>query len=224
VGEALVRDGLDQSRLTIIPSAFDPRFRQWAPVDLRTHLRLTQRGQLAVTLGSLTPEKDHSTLILAAARLVRDLPDLHWIVVGEGAMQSRIQQQIADCGLAGRVHLMGPMADPHQALGQADIFVLSSISEGLGTSVLAAMAEGVPVVATRVGGVPDLLDSGAGLLVEPRNPEQLADAVRRVLGDVALRQRLTARAREELGNFRADAMAERVVSVYRSCAHTLDGA
>jgi glycosyltransferase involved in cell wall biosynthesis len=215
---------MDRSRLTIIPSAFDPLARQSAPVDLRTHLRLSQKGQLAVTLGSLTPEKDHSTLIKAASRLVQDLPNLHWIIVGEGAMQSRIQQQIASCGLADRVHLVGPLEDPHQALGQADIFVLSSISEGLGTSVLAAMAQGVPVVATRVGGVPELLDSGAGILVEPRNPEQLADAIRRVLGDAALRQRLTAKAREELGNFRADAMAERVVSVYRSCAHTLDGA
>jgi L-malate glycosyltransferase len=224
VGEALVRDGLDRSQLTIIPSGFDPLVKGSDAVDLRTHLKLSQRGQLAVSLGSLTPEKDHSTLIKTAGRLVRDLPDLHWIIVGEGPMQSRIQQQIANSGLADRVHLVGPLDDPHQALGQADIFVLSSVSEGLGSSVLAAMARGVPIVATRVGGVPDLLDSGAGLLVEPGSPEQLAQAICRVLGDPALRQRLISKAREELGNFRPDAMAERVVSVYRSCAHTLDGA
>jgi glycosyltransferase involved in cell wall biosynthesis len=79
------------------------------------------------------------------------------------------------------------------------------------------------VVATRVGGVPDVLGSGAGVLVEPGNPAELATTVHRVLGDQELRRRLTVTAREELGKFSAGAMAEQVLSVYRSCAHSLDG-
>jgi glycosyltransferase involved in cell wall biosynthesis len=178
---------------------------------------------LAVSLGALTPEKDHLTLVAAAARLVRDLPDLHWLIVGEGRLEKRLQEKIGQLGVQSRVHLLGHLDDPHDALAAADVFVLSSRSEGLGSSVLAAMARGVPVVATRVGGVPELLESGTGLLVEPGNPVELAAAVHRVLGDPGLRESLTGNARAVLGKYSVRAMAERVMSVYRSCAHTLDG-
>jgi glycosyltransferase involved in cell wall biosynthesis len=103
------------------------------------------------------------------------------------------------------------------------VFVLSSRSEGLGSSVLAAMTWGVPVVATRVGGVPELLESGAGLLVEPGQSAELASAVQRVLSDSALRESLIRNAQASLGKYSLDAMAEQVASVYRSCAHTIDG-
>jgi glycosyltransferase involved in cell wall biosynthesis len=121
-------------------------------------------------------------------------------------------------GLQNRFHLVGHMADPEQALAGADLCVLSSTSEGLGSSALAAMAHGVPVVATRVGGIPDLLGSGRGIMVEPRNPAAFADAVRRVLTESGLRQELTRAARQAVPGFSVGAMAERVLSVYRSCA------
>ncbi len=177
-----------------------------------------------MALGSLTPEKDHLTLIQAASRLVQDLPDLHWIIVGEGPMKERLQQRSRELGVEDRMHLVGGLEDPHQALAEADVFVLSSISEGFGSSVLAAMARGVPVVATRVGGVPDLLVNGSGMLVEPQNPEALAASVRLVLSDAVLRKSLAQKARAELPKYTVSAMAERVLSVYRSCAHSLDGA
>jgi glycosyltransferase involved in cell wall biosynthesis len=179
---------------------------------------------LAVTLGALTPEKDHSTLIAAASLLVRDLPELQWAIVGEGKLERQIRDNIAELDLAERVHLVDQIEDPHQVLAQADLFVLSSVSEGLGSSILAAMARGLPIVATRVGGVPDLLGSGAGVLVEPRDPEQLAQAVARVLTNPELKSSLAARAREEAGKYTASAMADRIVSVYRSCAHSFEGA
>jgi glycosyltransferase involved in cell wall biosynthesis len=176
-----------------------------------------------VTLGALTPEKDHATLISVAAGLVQDLPDLHWVIAGDGPLRSALERQIRQSGLAGRVHLWGDLDDPHQVLEGADLFVLSSTSEGLGSSVLAAMARGVPIVATSAGGIPDLLGTGAGVMVEPGNSAALASAVRQVLGNPALQQQLTSRAREQLGRFSVDAVAEQVLSVYRSCAHFLDG-
>ena len=224
VKEALIRDGIDDSKLVLIPSAIDPAAPAASAVDLRTRLRVSHKGQLAVALGSLTPEKDHLTLIQAASRLVQDLPELQWIIVGEGPMEERLQQRIRELGLQDRMHLVGGLQDPHQALTEADVFVLSSTSEGFGSSVLAAMACGVPVVATRVGGVPDLLANGSGILVEPRSPDALAGAVRLVLTDSVLRERLAQKARAELPEYTASAMAERVLSVYRSCAHSLDGA
>jgi glycosyltransferase involved in cell wall biosynthesis len=224
VGDALIRDGLDESKLVIVPSALDPAASASPAVDHRTRLKVSQSGQLAVALGSLTPEKDHLTLIQAASLLVQDLPDLHWIIVGEGPVEKRLQQTIRELGVEDRVHLVGGLEDPHQALAGADVFVLSSTSEGFGSSVLAAMARDIPVVATRVGGVPDLLANGSGMLVSPQSPDELAAAVRQVLSDSVLRESLVQNARAELPKYSASAMAERVLSVYRSCAHSLDGA
>jgi glycosyltransferase involved in cell wall biosynthesis len=224
VREALLTEGIHPERVLVIPSAVDLEGLSASQGDsTRDRLALPGNGQLAVSLGALTPEKDHFTLVEAAARLVQDLPDLHWVVVGDGPLRARLEAQIVDQGLQSRFHLVGAMADPDRALSGADLYVLSSTSEGLGSSALAAMALGVPVVATRVGGIPDLLESGRGIMVEPRNPAALADAVHRVLTDSALGQELTRAARQELGRYSVGAMAERVLSVYRSCAHSHDG-
>ena len=223
VRDALIREGLSPERLALIPSALDPGASTSNGVDLRTHFGLPTGGHLVVTLGALTPEKDHATLISAAAGLVQDLPDLHWVIVGEGPLRSALERQIQESGLAARFHLCGYLEDPHRALTSADLFVSSSTSEGLGSSVLAAMARGIPVVATHAGGIPDLLGTGGGLMVEPGNAGALASAVRQVLSDPGLQQQLTNKAREELGRFSLGTVAEQVLSVYRSCAHLLDG-
>ena len=224
VRESLLAAGIAPERVTVIPSAVDlDGLASNQSSGLRHRLELPRNGQLAVTLGALTPEKDHSTLVEAAAQLVRDLPSLHWAVVGDGPLRARLEAQVAYRGLQSRFHIVGQMPDPEQALAGADLYVLSSTSEGLGSSALAAMALGVPVVATRVGGIPDLLESGRGIMVEPRNPAALAGAIRRVLTDPVLSQELARAARQELGRYSVGAMAERVLSVYRSCAHSHDG-
>ena len=200
VRDALLAEGLPPERVVVVPSAVDLDGLSAAPNgNVRQDLKLPPKGQVAVNLGALTPEKDHFTLLEAAARLVRDLPDLHWIVVGDGPLKAGLAARILEHGLASRFHLVGNLPDPEQALRGADLYVLSSTSEGLGSSVLAAMALGVPVVATRVGGLPDLLGSGQGIMVEPRNPAALADAIRRVLTDATLRQELSGAGRARSG-------------------------
>ena len=224
VRDALTRAGLASERLAVIPSAVDiAELRAAIGPDVRTRFGLPEKGQVAVSLGALTPEKDQSTLIEAAALLVRDLPALHWVIVGEGPLRSALQGRIARLGLEKRVHLVGQLADPHMALAGADVFVLSSLAEGLGSSLLAAMALDVPVVATRVGGVPEVLGSSAGVLVPPSRPADLAAAVHRVLSEPGYAADLRQAARRELRRFTVGAMAEQVVKVYRSCAHSLEG-
>lgn len=223
VREALLRDGIGPERVVTVPSAVDPDVSQCSGLDLRALLGIPPAGQVAVHLGALTPEKDQGTLILAAARLVRDLPDLHWVIVGDGPLRAELQRQIGALGLHDRVHLLGALDDPHRALAQADVFVLSSVAEGLGSSVLAAMAGRVPIVATRVGGVPDLLESGSGLLVQPEDPQELATAVQRVLTDRSVGSKLLDAAGREIEKYSVSAMADQVLSVYRSCAHSLNG-
>jgi glycosyltransferase involved in cell wall biosynthesis len=134
-----------------------------------------------------------------------------------------LEQRIAQAGLSRLFHLVGQLPDPHSALTGADVCVLSSTSEGLGSSILAAMALGVPVVATRVGGIPELLGTGAGLMVSPGDPAGFAEAVRRVLTEPELAESLARIGRREAQRFSVHGMAEQVLGVYRSCVHSLEG-
>jgi glycosyltransferase involved in cell wall biosynthesis len=100
---------------------------------------------------------------------------------------------------------------------------MSSQEEGLGTSVLEAMALGIPVASTSAGGLPEMLGDGAGLLAPPRDSGALADAVARILEHSDVRARLAERGQVEVLRFTDERMADEVRSVYRSCAHSLDG-
>lgn len=223
VRDALVADGVRPERIVLIPSAVDIEDPTPGQASIRHALGLPENGRLAVSLAALTPEKDQSTLVAAAALLVRDLPDLHWVIAGEGPQRGYLEQRIAEAGLTQRFHLVGQLPDPHTALIGADVCVLSSTSEGLGSSILASMALGVPVVATRVGGIPELLGNGAGLMVSPGDASGFAAAVRRVLIEPELGENLTRIGRHEASRFSIHGMAERVLGVYRSCVHSLDG-
>jgi glycosyltransferase involved in cell wall biosynthesis len=221
VRETLLTAGIPRALITVIPDAVDLSSDDSA-YDVRQRLNVPHGGQLAVNLAALTPEKAQSTLVEAAALLVRDLPGLHWAVVGEGPLREFLEREIARRGLGDRFHLIGELPDPHVALKGADVFVLSSKTEGLSSAVLAAMAAGVPVVATGAGGVVELLAQDRGVVVRPGDAQGLAAAVRRVLFDGELRSRLTQAARQASREFGIGAMADRVLEVYRSCSHTLD--
>ena len=122
------------------------------------------------------------------------------MIVGEGPDRPRLEEEIEALGLSGRVRLAGERRDVPELLAAADVFVLPSASEGLPVSVLEAMAAGLPVIASRVGGVPEQVSDGeTGLLVEPGDPSDLTAALDRLIADPSLRRRLGAagRARAE---------------------------
>jgi len=116
------------------------------------------------------------------------------------------------------VHLLGHVPTPLNLLAEADVFVMSSREEGLGTSVLDAMACGIPVASTTAGGLPEMLADGAGILVPPGEPEALAGAVAALLDDPEKHRAVRDRARMIVQGFSAERMAEQVATVYRSCA------
>lgn len=148
---------------------------------------------LLVSVGRLKEPKDFSTLVRALARL-DDVPH-RALVAGDGPDREALEAEIAELGVA--VELPGERRDVPELLAGADAFVLSSRSEGLPISILEAMSAGLPVVASAVGGVPELVvDGETGLLVPPGDPEALADALGRLLGDAELRRRLGAAGRE----------------------------
>jgi glycosyltransferase involved in cell wall biosynthesis len=150
----------------------------------------------AVVVARLSPEKDVATLLDAAAQVVREQPDFRLAVAGDGPCMAELRQRASELGLGDRVQFLGMVRDVAGLLAGARLYVLSSVSEGVSLTLLEAMARGLPVVATRVGGTPEVVADGeTGLLVPPREPAALATALARVGRDADLARRLGAAGR-----------------------------
>jgi L-malate glycosyltransferase len=224
VADVLVSDGILPERIVVVHSGISLDVtRRTTRLRIRERLNLPSSTRIAANVAALVPHKNHATLVDAAGILGPRYPDLHWVVAGEGQLRKQLESQIKSLRLTGRVHLIGHIDAPERLIADADVFVMSSQEEGLGTTVLDAMALGIPIASTTAGGLPELLGREAGLLVRPGDPGALADAVGRILEDPELARRLAARAQEEVLRFTDRRMAEEVRSVYRSCAHSLDG-
>jgi glycosyltransferase involved in cell wall biosynthesis len=196
VRRVLLAGGVDEARCVLIPSGVDfSRLDQAAPVDLRAELGLPAGTVLVGNAAALVDHKDHRTLLEAWAAVERAMPSAWLAIAGEGELGGALRAHAAALGLA-RVRFLGFRADVPGLLKGLDLFVMSSHLEGLGTSIMDAMRCGLAVVATRAGGIPELVeDGGNGLLVGVRDAPALAAALLRALGDGALRARLAAGAR-----------------------------
>lgn len=166
----LGREGVAASKITVIPNGVDCE--RFAPQPA-----LRKRGQI-VMVANLREEKGHDTLIDAAPRVVAARPETKFLIVGDGPLRSALERRVASLGLGGSFEFLGERHDVPALLAASEIFVLPSRTEASPNGVLEAMAAGVPIVATRVGGIPELVESGAsGVLVEPDRPATLADAL-----------------------------------------------
>jgi L-malate glycosyltransferase len=224
VADVLAEDGMRLERVVMVHSGIDlDEARQAEPLGIRERLGLPPETTLACTVGALVPHKDHVTLLHAARRVANRFPTLNWVIAGDGELRPVLEWLTRELDLTGRVHFLGQVAHPLRVIAEADVYVMSSREEGLGTSVLDAMARGIPVASTSAGGLPEMLHQGAGILVPPRNPEALAGAVQRILSDPELRRSLIERASRAVERFSADRMAAEVRSVYRSCVPLIDG-
>jgi glycosyltransferase involved in cell wall biosynthesis len=224
VADVLVASGVAEKRIQVIHSGIPLETAlDMGRFGIRQHLALSSDTRIATNVAALVRHKDHETLLGAAKHLQASRPDLHWVIAGEGELRPTLEGLIEGLGLAGRVHLLGHVEEPSRLIADSDLFVMSSREEGLGTSVLDAMALGIPVASTAAGGLPEMLRNGAGLMTPPEDPAALAGSVARILEDPGLRAQMIARARVEVRRFSALRMAEEMVSVYRSCAHSLDG-
>jgi glycosyltransferase involved in cell wall biosynthesis len=159
-----------------------------------------------IALGRLASEKGFDLLVEAFGRVAWDFPDWGLAILGEGPERSRLEGHIERCGLAGRVRLPGAVANPFPTLRAADLFVLSSTTEGFGNALVEGMACGLPVVATDCWhGPQDLVRDGVeGLLVPPGDASSLAAALRRMMADEPLRRECAARAKESARRFALD--------------------
>jgi glycosyltransferase involved in cell wall biosynthesis len=151
--------------------------------------------------GRLSPEKGVGVLVEAAAQVVRQLPDVGFVVFGDGPLRSEIEAAIAKHQLQGRFVLAGFQRDLNQWLPNLDLGVMSSYTEGLPVILLETFAAGVPMVATAVGGIPEVLADGVtGRLVPPGQPTQLAERIVELLRDEPTRHEMGRRAREKVGD------------------------
>lgn len=209
VSEAMARRvraaGVSASRITIIRNAIDPApYQQSRPESRRIvegFFRETPR-LIVGAAGRLSPEKGFDVLVEAAGRVCRANVDVGFVLFGEGPERGRLEQRIAALGIGERVILGGFRDDLHRLLPGLDLAVLSSHTEGLPVAVLEAQAAGVAVVATAVGGTPEVVQDGqTGYLVPAANPEALAERMQQLLRDDAGRwkmgQRGAERVREE---------------------------
>lgn len=203
-----IRNGVDLSR-------FSPRDRTHA----RRAIGLPDQGFLVGTVGRLVPVKDHSTFLRALAVVRARGVACDAVLVGEGPLASRLREECDRLGLD-NVRLLGHREDVPVVLAALDLFVLSSISEGLSNTILEAMATGLPVVATRVGGAEEIVVHGrTGLLVPPSDPEALAAALTWMAAAPAERAEMGRRGRERaVCEFRLERMVREYEELYTALA------
>jgi sugar transferase (PEP-CTERM/EpsH1 system associated) len=210
--------GIPGERVVTIHNGVDTgRFAEGDREGAREALGLPAGAPIVGTVGRLDPVKDHLRLIAAFRSVVARRPDALLLIAGDGPLRDDLRGAVEAAGLQGSVRLLGERADVPRVLAALDVFTLPSIAEGISNTILEAMASGLPVVATNVGGNPELVEDGVtGRLVEPRQTEALAAALLGYVNDPVL-ARLHGKAGRQrcVGEFSLERMAARYLALYR---------
>ncbi len=172
---------------------------------------------IAVTSGRFVAQKGHIFLIEAAAQMGNELPRLRFLLLGDGPLKSELQSQMAALGIGDRFIFAGMLDDVAPVLAGCDLMVHPSIDEPFGIAVLEGMRAGLPVVASDVGGIPEVVGrEGAAILVDPRNSASLAEAIQALAADCDARVRIGNAARQRfISEFSDERMLDRVENFFR---------
>jgi glycosyltransferase involved in cell wall biosynthesis len=218
INRILVGDGVDPSRVVTVYEGIELHRVQAEPAaNIHAELWLPTHAPIVGAVAALTQEKGHKYLIEAAALVVREVPDARFVILGEGELRPSLERQIKESHLDKHVFLPGFRADILSFIKSFDVFVMSSLFEGLGTSLLDAMALSKPTVASDTGGIPEVVSHGeTGLLVPPRDPKALATSIAQLLKDSDRRERMGRAGLERVKRlFTAEQMVEKTLGVYR---------
>lgn len=216
VRHVLMNDGVPESKIVLIRSGIDlDRFTGLVPDrEFRVRWQIPQHAILVGTVAAFTGHKDYPTFIRAAALAAAKNSRLQFMAVGDGALLASMRELANESGVGGKIVFPGRQEDVRPFLQALDIFVLASKQEGLGTSVLDAMAAGKPVVATRAGGIPEMVEHiQTGLLVPSRDPESLAKAILDLAGDPVRRASMGEAGRVRAAGFDYRAMVARYLDL-----------
>jgi glycosyltransferase involved in cell wall biosynthesis len=211
------KEGIRARRISVVYNGVDPEV--FAPLhdraEIRAELGIGAGEVVAGTVGRLSPEKGGVDLLIRAmASLRAEYPQVRLVVVGDGPLRPQLESMAGEVGLP--VIFTGTRTDVPRLLGAIDLFVLPSLLEAMPIALLEAMAMRLPVVATRVGGVPEIVRDGIdGLLVAPGSAAALHAAIGQLVGSPALRCRLGEAAQARvLSRFTIEGMVKRVEGIY----------
>ena len=205
-------EGVPAEKLRVELNGFVPRVGPRPAARLRGELGLEADVPLVGTVAILRPQKALDVLLEAFAGVDGRA---HLVIAGDGSCRAALEARAEALGVRGRTHFLGLRDDVDAILASIDVAAMSSDFEGTPLFAFECMAAGTPLVATAVGGLPDMLEDGrSAILVPPRDPAALAAGLSRALGDRALRESLAAAARERVEHFRIDVVAERFADLY----------
>ena len=210
--DRLVEQGLRKSRVVVIGNGLPASaFGETVPA--------LPRGKALLRVGMIarmnTPFKNHKVFLRAAARLCGRFPSLEFVLIGDGPLRPELEREAESLGLKDHALFLGDRQDIAAVLASLNVSVLPSSSESLSNAILESMAAGVPVVASRVGGNPELVSTDRGMLVAPDDDKALADAIESLLRDPAMRIALGANAKRFVqANFTVEQMHRRYEELY----------
>lgn len=204
----------------IIPNGIElERFANLSKQNSRDKLNIAEDDKVVIFVGRFRPEKDVTCLIKAMEIMVERNPKMKLFVIGEGEEEEQLKELTKKLNLDWHVNFVGQVAyrKVPEYMAAADVFVLPSLSEGFPLVMPEAMACGLPIVATKVGGVPEIITDGEnGLLVEPKNPQQIAEKVLLLLGDDELRQKISKSNKDKVKNYSWENVIQRLEELYQS--------
>jgi L-malate glycosyltransferase len=194
IRQMLIADAVPADRIVTVHEGIDVEHVLAAPrVDVHEAFWLPHHAPVVGNVAALVPHKGQRYLVDAAHLVVQQMPDARFVILGDGELREHLEKQVREHHLEKHVLLPGFRMDVLGCIKGFDLFAMSSVTEGLGTSLLDAMACSRPIVATRAGGIPEIVEDGInGLLVPPRDARALADAILRALGDDDMRARIGA--------------------------------
>lgn len=206
---------VDEGRIRLVPNGIPVETFRRAQPKLRDELGAPAR-KIIGAVGRLDVQKGFQDLLRAAATVLKSFPDALFVIVGEGPYRSELEQLARNLQIEQNVHFTGQRQDMPEVYASFDVFVLPSFVEAMPLTILEAMAAARPVIATRVGAIPDVVTDGqAGLLVAPGEASELARTIVRVLSEPGLSSRLAACAEDRAARlFSAEAMARNYRELY----------
>jgi L-malate glycosyltransferase len=208
----------DRNKLAVVRSGINTEQYNFIPERnlLKEELNLSPDTILVGNLSALADHKDFPTFLEVAKRVIKENPLVHFVMAGSGNEKDFIEKFIEENNLSSRIHLLGFRKDVTMVMKSLDVFLITSKTEGLGTIVLEAFAAGIPVVATRAGGIPELVsDQLTGLLRDVGDVEGLTKSIHQILSNDELRNSLVNNAKIKVQGFSFLATAQRTLNIYQ---------
>jgi len=211
---------IPSSKIAVIPNGINVKLFEHDPaagLKIRSEMGLGETAPVLGIIGRLQPQKDHNTFLEAAALILKQKPNAHFLVVGDGPLHGSLESKAQVLGISSNVHFCGVRQDIPAIISALDILVFSSLWEGLPISLLEGMAGGRAIVATAVAGIHDVIQSDeTGVLIDPGNPPALAEACLDLLDDPQRRQKMGESAlRIVKTSFGIETMIDQVDLLYR---------